>query len=281
MPNQKHPPTPEKLLKKEGRDIRQMFASIAPTYDLLNSLLSLGFDARWRRRVVDLAGPSPDARVLDLCAGTAELALAFAQRLDPKGYVVASDFCWEMLELARPKLKKRTVDTDPIKSPSPGGRGKGEGDTYGGATACPVVLLQADALCLPFPDKAFDVVSVAFGIRNVSNLTQGLKEMVRVVKPGGKVIILEFSLPAGPIFSRLYNFYFNKLLPWVGNSISAGSGPATAPGRLRAYSYLPASVVKFARPEELKREMESCGLTEVEYHPLTLGIVTVYAGKRP
>lgn len=248
MHNQKYPPTPEKLLRKEGRDIRQMFASIAPTYDLLNNLLSLGFDARWRKRVVGLVEPSPNARVLDLCAGTAELALTFAQRLDPKGYVVASDFCWEMLTRAQPKLKK-----------------------YGGG--CPVVLVQADALCLPFPDKAFDVVSVAFGIRNVSNLTQGLKEMVRVVRPGGKVVILEFSLPAGPVFSRLYNFYFYTLLPWVGNSI--------APGRLRAYSYLPASVVKFARPEELKREMESCGLTEVEYHPLTLGIVTVYAGKRP
>ncbi|MBI5126010.1 MAG: ubiquinone/menaquinone biosynthesis methyltransferase, partial [Planctomycetes bacterium] len=248
--NQKHPPTPEELLRKEGRDIRQMFASIAPTYDLLNSLLSLGFDARWRNRVVELAEPGPNARVLDLCTGTAELALTFAQRLDPKGCVVASDFCWEMLALAQPKLKK-----------------------HGGG--CPLVLLQADALCLPFPDKSFDVVSVAFGIRNVSNLTQGLKEMVRVVRPGGKVAILEFSLPAGIIFSRLYNFYFNTLLPWVGNSISAGSGPATASasGGLRAYSYLPASVLKFARPEELKREMESCGLTEVESHPLTLGIV--------
>ncbi|HHT9141412.1 MAG TPA: bifunctional demethylmenaquinone methyltransferase/2-methoxy-6-polyprenyl-1,4-benzoquinol methylase UbiE [Candidatus Tripitaka californicus] len=256
MKLEKHPPTPEKLLKKEGRDIRQMFASIAPTYDLLNSLLSLGFDARWRKRVVELVESSPNARVLDLCTGTAELALTFAHRLDPKGCVVASDFCWEMLSLAQPKLKK-----------------------YGGG--CPVALVQADALCLPFPDESFDVASVAFGIRNVSNLTQGLKEMVRVVKPGGKVVILEFSLPAGPIFGRLYNFYFNTLLPWVGNSISAGSGPATASGRLRAYSYLPASVVKFARPEELKREMESCGLTEVEYHPLTLGIVTVYAGKRP
>ena len=248
--NQKHPPPPEKLLRKEGRDIRQMFASIAPTYDLLNSLLSLGFDARWRNRVVELAEPGPNARVLDLCTGTAELALTFAHRLDPKGCVVASDFCWEMLALAQPKLKK-----------------------HGGG--CPLVLLQADALCLPFPDKSFDVVSVAFGIRNVSNLTQGLKEMVRVVRPGGKVAILEFSLPAGIIFSRLYNFYFNTLLPWVGNSI------ASASGGLRAYSYLPASVLKFARPEELKREMESCGLTEVESHPLTLGIVTVYVGKRP
>ncbi len=306
-------PTPEKLLKKEGRDIRQMFASIAPTYDLLNTLLSLGFDARWRKKAVELVAPPPEARVLDLCAGTAELALTFAQRLGPEGYVVASDFCWEMLELARPKLKKRTVDAGPIESPSSGGRGvagplptekeegdtltppsplKGEGNMYRGAAPCPVVLLQADALCLPFPDKSFDVVSVAFGIRNVSSLSQGLKEMARVVKPGGKVVILEFSLPEGPLFGRLYNFYFNKLLPWIGNSISAGSPPkpalersegadATAPGRLRAYSYLPASVGQFARPEELKEEMESCGLVEVKYYPLTMGIVTVYIGERP
>ena len=247
MELEKQTPTPEKLLKKEGHDIRQMFASIAPTYDLLNSLLSLGIDARWRRKAVELANPHPEARVLDLCTGTAELALTFAQKLNPKGYVVASDFCWEMLALAQPKLKK-----------------------YRGN--CPVVLLQSDALHLPFPDESFDVASVAFGIRNVSNLTQGLKEMVRVVKPGGKVAILEFSLPEWPIFGSLYNLYFNKLLPWVGNSI--------APGRLRAYSYLPASVGQFARPEELKREMESCGLTAVESYPLTLGIVTIYVGKR-
>jgi demethylmenaquinone methyltransferase/2-methoxy-6-polyprenyl-1,4-benzoquinol methylase len=222
-----------------------MFATIAPTYDLLNTLLSLGFDARWRQKAVEVARPHPEARVLDLCTGTAELALTFARRLGPGGYVVASDFCWEMLALARPKL---------------------------GGSAVPVALLQADALHLPFPDNSFDVASAAFGIRNVSNLTTGLKEMARVIKPGGKVVILEFSLPEGPIFSRLYNFYFNKLLPWLGNSI--------APGRLKAYSYLPASVGRFAKAEELKREMESCGLTEVESYPLTLGIVTLYTGKK-
>ncbi|HHT9120373.1 MAG TPA: bifunctional demethylmenaquinone methyltransferase/2-methoxy-6-polyprenyl-1,4-benzoquinol methylase UbiE, partial [Candidatus Hypogeohydataceae bacterium YC41] len=245
-----------------GRDIRQMFASIAPTYDLLNTLLSLGFDASWRQKAVELTAPNPEARVLDLCAGTAELALTFAKRLGQKGYVVASDFCWEMIELARPKLKK-TIP--PLK--------KGGGGDFTSSITCPVVLLQADALHLPFPDNTFDVASVAFGIRNVSSLNQCLKEMVRALRPGGKVVILEFSLPQGPIFGRLYNFYLNKLLPWVGNFI--------APGRLKAYSYLPASVGQFVRPEELKREMESCGLIEVQSHPLTLGIVTVYVGRRP
>src|SRR3989338_1023953 len=132
MKLEEHTHTPEKLLKKEGRDIRQMFASIAPTYDLLNSLLSLGLDARWRRRVVNLAGPSPNARVLDLCTGTAELALPFAKRLDPKGYVVASDFCWEMLALASKKLKETSPSTPegivaptPPPPPPPGGGGGG------------------------------------------------------------------------------------------------------------------------------------------------------------
>lgn len=258
MSNRAQSPTPEKLLRKEGRDIRQMFATIAPTYDLLNTLLSLGFDARWRKRAVELAAPHTEAKVLDLCAGTAELALTFARRLDPKGFVVASDFCWEMLVLAQPKLKKASSSTTSYPPK---------------AENAPVALLQADALNLPFSDRAFDVASVAFGIRSVSNLKQGLKEMARVVKPGGKVVILEFSLPEGTIFGHLYKFYFNTLLPWVGNLI--------APGRLRAYSYLPASVGQFARPEELRREMESCGLVEVKSYPLTFGIVTVYVGKRP
>ncbi len=261
MKLEKQSPTPDKLLKKEGRDIRQMFASIAPTYDLLNSLLSLGFDARWRKKAVEMAGPHPEAKVLDLCAGTAELALAFASKLSPNGYVVASDFCWEMLALARPKLEKAVP---PLEK---GGRG----DFAHGVT-CPVVLLQADALCLPFPDSYFDVVSVAFGIRNVSSLPRGLKEMARVTRPGGQVVILEFSLPESALFGRLYRFYFNTLLPAVGNTI--------APGRLKAYTYLPTSVSQFARPEELKQEMLSCGFDEVKSYPLTLGIVTLYIGKK-
>jgi demethylmenaquinone methyltransferase/2-methoxy-6-polyprenyl-1,4-benzoquinol methylase len=264
MKLQKPTQTTEQLLKKEGRDIRQMFTTIAPTYDLLNTLLSLGFDARWRRTAVELVAPHAGAKILDLCAGTAELALTFAQRLGPGGFVVATDFCWEMLALARPKLKRAVRGKTPAGTTSPAPKGE---------ATCPVILVQADALNLPFPDSTFDVVSVAFGIRNVSSLTNGLKEMTRVVKPGGRVVILEFSLPEGTLFGHLYRFYFHTLLPWLGNSI--------APGRLRAYSYLPASVGQFVRPEALRREMESCGLTEAKSYPLTFGIVSAHVGKRP
>jgi demethylmenaquinone methyltransferase/2-methoxy-6-polyprenyl-1,4-benzoquinol methylase len=250
MKTSEKPPTPEKLLKKEGHDIRQMFASIAPTYDLLNYLLSLGQDRRWRKRAVELSGLSgyKDARVLDICTGTADLAMAFSRHLGSGGRVVGSDFCWEMLALAPAKLRARD------------------------AVGSRIALVQADALRLPFPDNSFHVASVAFGIRNVSSLASGIKEMARVVMPGGRVVILEFGRPGGPFFRRIYNFYFHQVLPRVGNLI--------APGRTQAYSYLPASVGEFPDPEGLRRIMESAGLVETQSHPLSMGIVYVHIGKK-
>lgn len=259
------PPPPEKLLKKQGRDIRQMFASIAPTYDLLNRLLSLGFDRRWREQAVELSelpkigqlpmvAPTKDIRVLDICTGTADLAIAYSQKLGPHGRVIGSDFCWEMLALAPSKLKALKTEN-----------------------GSPIALVQADALRLPFPDNSFHVASVAFGIRNVSDLRDGVKEMVRVIMPGGKVVILEFGLPESRVFKRVYNFYFNQVLPRVGNFLSAiGSS-----GRTRAYSYLPASVGEFPNARGLRELMESLGLVDVRSHPLSMGIANVHIGKKP
>ncbi len=263
MNNIKEPPPTDKLLKKDGRDIRRMFASIAPTYDLLNRLLSMGFDRRWRQRAVELSGLSglgelPETtggvRVLDVCTGTADLAIAYSRKIGPGGAVVGSDFCWEMLALVPDKLK-----------------------TLGPEDCAYITLVQADALSLPFPDNSFQVASVAFGIRNVSDLEGGIREMVRVIRPGGRVVILEFGLPESRIFKMAYNFYFNSVLPRVGNLIAAvGSSERT-----RAYAYLPASVGEFPDARGLRRLMESLGLTEVRSYPLSMGIANVHIGEKP
>lgn len=268
MNNIKEPPPTDKLLKKDGRDIRRMFASIAPTYDLLNRLLSMGFDRRWRQRAVELSGlselpetgqpqgvaPTKCVRVLDVCTGTADLAIAYSQKIGPGGAVIGSDFCWEMLALAPEKLK--ALDSKNIAH---------------------ITLVQADALHLPFPGNSFQVASVAFGIRNVSDLEGGIREMTRVIRPGGRVVILEFGLPESRIFKMAYNFYFNSVLPRVGNLIAAvGSSERT-----RAYAYLPASVGEFPDARGLRRLMESLGLTDVKSYPLSMGIANVHIGKKP
>ncbi len=233
-----------------------MFASIAPTYDLLNRLLSLGFDQRWRARAVELSGlpgNEKNVKVLDVCTGTADLAIAYSQKIGPGGMVVGSDFCREMLALAPEKL--RALDAKNIS---------------------PITLVQSDALHLPFPDNTFNVASVAFGIRNVADLREGIKEMARVVSPGGRVVILEFGLPESRIFRRAYDLYFNRVLPGVGNLIAAiGSSERT-----RAYTYLPASVGEFPDAHCLRGMMESLGLTDVRSHPLSMGIANIHTGKK-
>ena len=255
----KEPPPTEELLKKQGRDIRRMFASIASRYDLLNRVLSLGFDKRWRERAVELSELSElpegakDVRVLDVCTGTADLAIAYSQKIGSRGRVVGSDFCWEMLALAPKKLNTLRENFSNV------------------------TLVQADALHLPFPDNSFHVASVAFGIRNVSNLEEGVREMTRVIRPGGRVVILEFGLPENRVFKGAYNLYFNQVLPRVGNFISSVGSSAGS----RAYTYLPASVGKFPDARGMRELMESLGLTGVASHPLTFGIANIHIGKKP
>ncbi len=237
-----------------------MFASIAPTYDLLNRLLSLGFDRRWREQAVqlsrlsDLPEDENGVKVLDVCTGTADLAIAYSQKIGPGGTVVGSDFCWEMLARAPQKFSALNEKN-----------------------TSPITLVQADALRLPFPDNSFHVASVAFGIRNVSDLEEGVKEMTRVIRLGGTVVILEFGLPENRVFKRAYNLYFNQVLPRVGHFISAvGSSAST-----RAYTYLPASVGEFPDARGMRKLMESLGLTDVKSHPLTFGIANIHTGKKP
>ena len=192
----------------------------------------------------------PSNKVLDVCTGTGELALAYTDKLDTDGFVIGSDFCFEMLVIGNQKLQQ------PV----------------GAVSNRTTSFLAADTLTLPFLDNTFDVVSVGFGIRNVSDLEVGIREMTRVAAPGGRVVILEFTQPVNPLFRSLYYFYFTKVLPFLGNLISRNKDDA--------YGYLPRSVMKFPNCDALKVVMEQCGLTDVRYHRKTLGIVAIHVGKK-
>ncbi len=220
--------------------VHTIFSAVARRYDLLNTLLSLRRDKHWREFTVSVSGLTPDARVLDVCTGTGKLAVAYAHELNRP--VFGADFCWEMLDVGRHK----------------------HGES--------VVFLEADTLALPFDDSSFDVVSVGFGIRNVASLEKGLSEMQRVVVPGGRVVILEFTRPSSPLFRWIYYLYFRRILPWIGNRVSGNTHDA--------YGYLPDSVLQFPDRNELKRIMEACGLQDVRIYTRTFGIVAIHVGWR-
>src|SRR5262245_34368111 len=222
-----------------------MFGNIAPSYDLLNHLLSLNVDRYWRWRTTRLVPPTGDAPILDLCTGTGDLALAYDRAAAGRVPVVGADFCREMLTRAEAKTRQRH--------------------------ACGRVrYLEADAQRLPFPDDSFQIAAVAFGLRNVTDTDRGLAEMVRVTRPGGKVAILEFSQPRGWLLGRLYRFYFRWVLPLVGQTISRSKD--------NAYRYLPASVLEFPDGDALAERLKRRGLCDVSWQPLTFGIATLYVG---
>lgn len=222
--------------------VRAMFDAIAPTYERLNSLLSAGRDAAWRRRAVQMARVQPGDVVLDLACGTGDLARAFAEAHPAR--VVGCDFSLGMLNLAVAR---------------PGG--------VSGYCA-------GDALDLPFADGAFDIVSCAFGVRNFQRLADGLAGMSRVLSPRGRAVILEFSMPRTPLLGRLYQFYFHQVLPRVGALVSGD--------RSGAYSYLPKSVASFADADELASALRRAGFARVERASLTFGVVHVLvAWKQP
>jgi len=239
---------------KSPREVREMFARVARRYDLLNHLLSFGQDIRWRKAAAreaaravgewDAAKHGAATAVLaDLCAGTGDLALAF-QAAAPKARVVALDFTPEMLCLG------------PRKAAQAG---------LGG-----ICFVLGDALRVPLRDGSVAVAGVAFGIRNVADLDAALREMSRIVRPGGKVLILEFTRPRGRFFGPLYLFYFRRVLPLLGRLVSWTSGDA--------YRYLPQSVGAFAGPEEMAERMRAAGLSDVRAVPLTCGVVHLYVG---
>jgi len=236
------------LLDKRETRIRRMFGSIAPRYDLLNHLLSLNIDRYWRWRTTRIVPPEGEAPILDLCTGTGDLALAYDRAARGQAPVIGADFCHEMLIPARDKTRKRQA-------------------------AARICYVEADAQRLPFPDNHFQITTVAFGLRNVTDTDRGLAEMARVTRPGGRVAILEFSQPRHWFFGRMYRFYFRRILPLVGQAISRSQDSA--------YRYLPASVIEFPDGEALAERLRGHGLRDVHWHPFTLGIATLYVGSKP
>jgi demethylmenaquinone methyltransferase/2-methoxy-6-polyprenyl-1,4-benzoquinol methylase len=230
---------------KSSARVRQMFAEIARRYDLLNHLLSLGIDRSWRRRTTRLVPPAGDAPILDVCTGTGDLALAYLRASGGRTKIMGADFCRPMLRIGRDKFRRS-------------------------GAAGQMMLVEADARQLPFPADCFQIVCVAFGLRNVSDPDRGLAEMVRVCRPGGRVAVLEFSLPTLRPLRWLYGLYFRWVVPLVGQGL--------AQNRQGAYNYLPASVGQFPQAGALARRMEAAGLAEVRFHPLTFGVATLYTG---
>lgn len=229
---------------KSGSRIRQMFGEIAGRYDFMNHFLSAGTDVYWRWQTVRMAKPFNASPLLDVCTGTGDLAFAFRRQVGPEVRVFGTDFTHGMLKLAEKKREDRNV-----------------------------VFLEADTLSLPFPDDMFQVVSVAFGLRNVSSTIGGLKEMTRVCQPGGKVLVLEFSLPDNRVLSRTYQWYFRNVLPRLGQLLVRN--------RQAAYEYLPQSVSEFPSGAQLTGLMEEAGLERTSFRKLTGGIATVYLGHKP
>ncbi len=229
-----------------SRKVREMFSRIAPRYDLLNHLLSAQMDRSWRARTAKELRPilqNPEALILDLCCGTGDLAFSLAK--SAKAKIVGADFSHTMLVRANEKsVAQSRYDWR-------------------------VPFFEADALRLPFADSSFDLVTTAFGFRNLANYQDGLQEILRVLKPGGTLGILEFTEPAPGIVGDAYRFYCQKVLPKIGGFIS---------GDAAAYAYLPKSVARFFRPDELAGLMGRVGYANVRYHLMTFGTVALHIG---
>jgi demethylmenaquinone methyltransferase/2-methoxy-6-polyprenyl-1,4-benzoquinol methylase len=224
-----------------------MFSSISPRYDFLNHLLSLNVDHWWRWLTTHLVPAEGDAPVLDVCTGTGDLALAYWRHSHGRVPVVASDFCHEMMVIGQKKVR-RVGATERIR------------------------FIEADAQMLPFPDDFFQIVGVAFGLRNVTCAIKGLMEMARVTRPGGKVAVLEFSMPRNRLFRAAYLAYFKHVLPLIGQTL--------ARNRAGAYNYLPASVLDFPDGPAMAEMMVHAGLRAPEWRPLTFGIASLYIGTK-
>jgi len=232
-------------LSDKGRGIRDMFDAIAPRYDLLNRLLSAGIDRRWRTFAVSQLQVPPDGQVLDIATGTGDVALEIAARTSSSVRIIGSDLTQGMLVVGRDKIAE-TPYRDRIR------------------------LVNAPCEALPHPDASFDGVTIAFGIRNVVDRDAGLGEMCRVLKPGGRAVILEFTTPTNPVFRAVYHRYFRHILPLLGGLLSKRS----------AYQYLPDSVMEFPDRDTFKQMMRNAGFAAVEHFDLTGGIAAVYVGTK-
>jgi len=228
-----------------ARQVSGMFGRIAGPYDFLNHFLSLGLDYRWRRVLVEMIEPGPTGRVLDLAAGTMDVSLAI-NKTHPEMDVLALDFALPMLARGRDKTRAK------------------------GVTRIHPAL--ADGRKLPLPDACVDAATIAFGIRNIKPREDAYREMLRVLAPGGKMLILEFGTARRPIMKGLYNFYLSRVLPMIGGLFS---------GEKEAYAYLARTIGEFPHAGELAREIAACGFTDVGYKPLTFGVVNIHHGRKP
>lgn len=235
-----HPPIGESPGKKE--QVEAMFDSIAPRYDLLNRVLSFGIDQRWRRQAVDLLRDASPRRILDVATGTADLALQVLT-LEPEK-VIGVDISEEMLRIGRQKISEAGEEAR-------------------------VELRKGNSERLPFSDSQFDAALVAFGVRNFENLGRGLLEIQRVLRPGGKLVVLEFSHPRAFPVKQVYGFYSRYILPRVGGAVSGDAG---------AYKYLPDSVAAFPDGEDFLSQLDSAGFGELLWKPLTFGVASLYRG---
>ncbi|MFO1019213.1 MAG: bifunctional demethylmenaquinone methyltransferase/2-methoxy-6-polyprenyl-1,4-benzoquinol methylase UbiE [Planctomycetales bacterium] len=244
-------PPVQQPVDKSGERVRRMFGEISSRYDLMNHVLSGGVDYYWRWRTVRLVPPRGTDPILDVCTGTGDLALTYWKRAGKKTPVIGSDFTHEMLVIAREKRERVVRGSD---------------------SAAGVEFLEADTQQLPFADDTFQIVSVAFGLRNVCDTRAGLREMLRVCRPGGRVAVLEFSTPTLPLIRGFYLWYFKNILPLIGQMF--------ARNQQSAYNYLPQSVSEFPQGKVLAGIMEECGLQKVRWKPLTFGIATLYWGEK-
>ena len=223
-----------------------MFNAVAPRYDFLNRLLSMGYDRHWRKEAVRAFDSVENKRYLDVATGTADIALEIAKRYPKPSQIVGMDFSDSML-----KQGSKKISTNHLKKE--------------------IKLIPGAAENIPLKDSTFDGAITAFGVRNFLDVKQGLKEMYRILKPNGKIVILEFSFPKKGILNKLYRLYFEKILPLIGRIIS---------GHESAYSYLPASVMRFPQGEAFNEILECSGFKNVSFKPITLGIVTLYTGMK-
>ncbi len=253
----------------EAAQVQTMFDRVSGVYDLMNTVMTAGLHHRWRARAAELARVGPGGRVLDVASGTGDLAIELSRRVSPDGEVVGSDFSEGMLEHARAKAS-----------------------AAGGSGVRPRFEL-GDALELPYEDDRFDAATVGFGARNYSDLPRGIAEMVRVVRPGGRVVILEITTPMRPPLSLFYRLWFDRIVPALGalaQSLTralarlrggSGGGGGGDGSIADAYSYLPNSVKRWPAPAALAAEMQSAGLTEIDYVLMAGGIVAAHAGTVP
>lgn len=230
-------------IDKEKKYVKELFAAVTPAYDLLNTVLSMGLDKKWRKFVIASSGVCENSRVLDLCTGTGELAAGFSVEIGSGGMVAGMDFCREMIEKAKLKFPSRDYPS--------------------------LSFIEGDVYSIPYPDNYFDCITIAFGVRNLEDQGKAFVEIKRAAKPGGKVIILELTRPVNPLLKALYFPYLNIFLPLLGGAISGSFG---------AYRYLARTISTFLSPGEVKELMEGAGLQDIKIIPLSGGIATVHIG---